>query len=151
MDETRSDQNLELQLEKWKKLLLVYSGAAGMLLATTMADLPQAEAYFNHMGRVMTIGPWFGIWLVLFLGCLTPGIILITGRPWRNIALTRRQPVAFGFLACAWTALLALDLRILPLESPVLFHALVLVLGLLLGSIYLVLQRRIEEPEEMFP
>jgi hypothetical protein len=151
MDETRSDQYLELQLEKWKTLLLIYAGAAGMLLATTLAELPQAEAYFNHMGRVMTIGPWFAIWLVLFLGCLTPGIFLLTGRTWQSLLLTCRQPVAFGFLACAWTALLAFDLRTLPLEPPVLFHAVVLVSGILLGIIYLVLQHRSRKPEELFP
>jgi hypothetical protein len=151
MDETRPDPYLELQLEKWKKLLYVYSGAAGMLLATTLAELSQSAENFNRMGGVITIGPWFGIWLVLFLGCLTPGIILLAGCIWHPLPLTRRQPLAFGFLACAWAALFAFDLRTLPLEPPVLFHVVVLVLGILLGIIYLALQRRSRKPEELFP
>lgn len=151
MNETTSDQILELQLEKWKKLLFVNSGAAGMLLATSLAELPRWEENFGQMGRTITIGPWFGIWLVLLLGCLTPGVFLLAGRSWRLLALTHRQPVAFGFLACGWAALLAFDLRTLPLEPPGLFHGIVLGLGILLGIVYLVLQRRNGKPEELFP
>jgi hypothetical protein len=151
MNETRLVQFLELQLEKWKKQLLVYSGAAGLLLATSLAELPTWKENFVRMERTMTIGPWFGIWLVLFLGCLTPGVFLLAGRTWRLLALARRQPVAFGFLACGWAALLAFDLRILPLEPPILFHGVVLGLGFVLGIVYLVLQRRNGKPEELFP
>ncbi len=151
MNETGPDQFLELQLEKWKKLLFVYSGAAGMLLVTSLAELPQWEENYVRMGRILPIDLWFGIWFVLLLGCLTPGILMLVGRTWRLLALTRRQPVAFGFLACGWAALLAFDLRALPLEPPVLFHGVVLGLGFLLGIVYLVLRRRNGKPEELFP
>jgi hypothetical protein len=152
MNETRPDQFLELQLEKWKKLLFVYSGAAGMLLVTSLAELPQWEENIARVReRSYTIDPWFGIWFVLLLGCLTPGVFLLAGRSWRLLAPTRRQPVAFGFLACGWAALLAFDLRTLPLEPPVLFHGVVLGLGILLGIVYMVLQRRNGKPEELFP
>lgn len=151
MNEPGPDQFLELQLEKWKKLLLVYSGAAGMLLVTSLAELPQWGKNSDRMGRILPIDLWLGIWFVLLLGCLMPGVLMLAGRSWRLLALTRRQPVAFGFLACGWAALVAFDLRTLPLEPPDLFHGVVLGLGILLGIVYLVLQRRNGKPEELFP
>ena len=141
---------LDAQLVKWQKLLLVYAGAAGLLLATTLADLPLYLESYRLMGQVMNVSPWFGIWFVLLLACLTPGILLLAGRAWRRLPLARRLPSAMGFLACSWATLVAFDLRTLPLDPPLPLHLIVYGLGLALGGFYLLWRRRTGR-EELFP
>jgi hypothetical protein len=143
--------DLESQLIKWQRLLLIYAGAAGILLATTLAELPLYLESYQRMGRVMNVNPWFGICLVLLLACLTPGILLLAGRAWRTLPLARRLPSAFGFLGCAWAALAAFDLRTLPLEPPVYMHLLIFGLGVILATVFLALTRRPKINEELFP
>ena len=142
---------LESQLLKWQKLLLVYAGAAGILLAATLAELPLYLESFRRMGRVMTVNPWFGICFVLLLACLWPGILLLAGHTWRTLPLARRLPSAMGFLGCAWAALAAFDLRFLPLEPPLYMHLLIIGLGAILAASYLVFSRRQGKREEHFP
>ncbi len=142
---------LESQLLKWQKLLLVYAGAAGILLAATLAELPLYLESFRRMGRVMTVNPWFGICFVLLLACLWPGILLLAGHTWRTLPLARRLPTAMGFLGCAWAALAAFDLRFLPLEPPLYMHLLIIGLGAILAASYLVFSRRQGKREELFP
>lgn len=142
---------LESQLNKWQRLLLIYAGAAGILLAATLAELPLYLESYQRMGRVMSVNPWFGICLVLLLACLWPGILLLTGRAWRTLPLARRLPSAFGFLGCAWAALAAFDLRFLPLEPPLYWHLIIAGLGIILGVVFLVFTRRRRIKEELFP
>ena len=143
--------DIESQLQKWQKLLLVYAGAAGILLAGMLAELPLNFESFQRLGRVMTVSPWVGMCLVLLLACLPPGIMLLAGRAWRTLPLARRLPTAFGFLGCAWAALAAWDLFFLPLEPPLYAHLLILGLGVALAASSLVLFRRRGKSEELFP
>ena len=142
---------IESQLNKWQKLLLVYAGAAGILLAGMLANLPLNFESFQRLGRVMTVSPWVGMCLVLLLACLAPGILLLAGRAWRTLPLARRLPTAFGFLGCAWAALAALDLFLLPLELPLYMHLVIFGLGVVLAASYLVFTRRRGKSEELFP
>jgi len=142
---------LESQLAKWQKLLLIYAGAAGILLATTLAELPLYLESYQRIGRVMNVNPWFGICFVLLLACLTPGILLLAGRAWSKLPLARRLPVAFGFLGCAWATLAAFDLRLLPLDLPPFLHLFIFSLGIVLTTSYLVFTRRQGKSEELFP
>ena len=143
--------DLESQLLKWQRLLLIYAGAAGLLLAATLAELPLYLESYQHMGRVMNVNPWFGISFVLLLACLTPGILLLAGRAWRTLPAARRLPAAFGFLGCAWAALAALDLFLLPLEPPLYIHLVIFGLGVVLAASYLAFTRRRGKSEELFP
>jgi len=142
---------LDSQLIKWQRLLLIYAGAAGILFAATLAELPLYLESFQRMGRVMTVNPWFGICFVLLLACLWPGILLLAGRDWHTLPLARRLPTAFGFLGCAWAALAAFDLRLLPLEPPLYWHLVIVGLGILLATVFLVFTRRRKIKEELFP
>jgi hypothetical protein len=142
---------LEYQLEKWKQLLLVFSGAGGVLLVAAIAELPLTFAAYQAMGRVLSVDPINGLSLVLFLACLPPGISLLAGRAWRALPLHRRQGPALGLLACAWAALAALDLRLLPLDLPAWLHLSVLGLGAVLAVAALALVRARHRAEELFP
>jgi hypothetical protein len=142
---------LESQLAKWQRLLLVYAGAAGILLVTTLAELSLYLESYRRMGRVMNVNPWFGICFVLLLACLTPGILLLVGRAWRTLPLARRLPPAFGFLGCAWAALAAFDLRLLPLALPLFTHFFIFGLGIILAASYLIFTHRQGKSEELFP
>ena len=143
--------DLESQLLKWQKMMLVYAGAAGLLLATALAELPIYLESYQRMGRVMNINPSFGICFVLLLACLTPGILLLVGRAWRTLPLARRLPAAFGFLGCAWATLAAFDLRIWPLAPPLALHLVILGLGVVLAASFMVFTRRRKINEELFP
>lgn len=142
---------LENQLLKWQKLLLAYAGAAVILLATTLAELPLYLESYQDIGRVMDVNPWFGICFMLLLACLTPGILLLAGQAWRKLPLARRLPASFGFLGCAWVALAAFDLRLLPLALPLFLHLFIFGLGIALAASYLAFTHRQGKSEELFP
>jgi hypothetical protein len=99
----------------------------------------------------MNVNPWFGICFVLLLACLTPGILLLAARTWRTLPLARRLPATFGFLGCAWAALAAFYLRLLPLEPPLYWHLIIVGLGVILGAVFLAFTRRRKINDELFP
>ena len=133
---------LEKQLENWKRWLLVSSGAAITLLATSIADIPN---YSNP-----SFPGWFAIWLILQLGTTPAGFGLLSGKGWRTLPLAERLNTAFGYLTVAWITLLAFGFKAVWLPSILWF--LIFGLGIALAVAYLTLRRtRIDSPEEMFP
>lgn len=141
---------LEIQLEKWKKVLLVFAGAGGTLLVTALVDLPSNATFYRESHAMPLLG-WWGVWLVLLLGSLAPGITLLAGRGWRTLPLRQRLNTAFGFLALGWMCLLAFTIQTAPLDFGALLHFIVWALGCGLLIAYLLLRRRNHAGEEMFP
>ncbi len=141
---------LEKQLAKWKQVLLAYAGAAVTLLVIALVELPAinlARSYEN----ALKIDGWYGVWLVLELGCIAPGFMLLLAPSWRKLPLSLRLNPGFGFLACAWAALLAFDLRAAVMDLPPAFHFVVAGLGAALLVSYLLLKRKMGVGEELFP
>jgi hypothetical protein len=62
-----------------------------------------------------------------------------------------RLNTGFVFLAEAWTALFAFEIRLAALDVPALFHFLVVGFGLILLVAYLLLKRKLRVGEEIFP
>lgn len=141
---------LELQLEKWKKVLLAFSGAGFTLLVIALVDLPMT-AEFYQKNRFMPLMGWWGIWLVLLLGNFAPGIALLVGRGWRTLPLRQRLNTAFGFLGVGWACLLAFSLHTAPLDFGALVHFIIWALGVGLLLAYLLSRRRAQSSGEMFP
>jgi len=141
---------LESQLEKWKKVLLVFAGAGATLLITALTDLPANAAFYRESGNMPLMG-WWGVWLVLLLGSLAPGIALLTGRGWRTLPLKQRLNPAFGFLAVGWVCLLAFTIQTAALDYGALLHFIVWAFGAGLGITYFLLRRRTQISGEMFP
>ena len=143
-------EQLEKQLSKWKNVLLAFSGAAATLLVIALVELP-AISVARSASRALNIDGWYGVWFVLELGCLVPGLMLLLTPSWRTLPRALRLNPGFGFLACAWVALLAFDLRTASLDLPVAFHFVVAGLGLVLLAVYLLLKRKMGVGEELFP
>ncbi len=102
-DQKMDKMTIELNLEAWKRVLLVLTGATVTLLATAIAEFPED-------GRVTFLG-WYAVWLVLQLAVTAPGIALSISKHWRAIALRDRLDTEFGFLFLAWTSVLAFVIR----------------------------------------
>ncbi len=145
-----SHDQLEKQLAKWKNVLLLYTGAAVTLLVIALVELP-AITIARSADNALLIDGWYGVWLVLELGCIAPGFMLLLAPSWRKLPRSLRLNPGFGFLACAWVALLAFDLRVAGLDVPVAFHFVVAGLGAILLATYLVFKRKIGVGEELFP
>ncbi len=143
-------EQLEKQLAKWKNVLLAYAGSAVTLLVIALVELP-AITIARHYDSALQIDGWYGVWLVLELGCLAPGFMLLLAPSWRKLPRAQRLNPGFGFLACAWTALLAFDMRIAGLDVPPAFHFVVAGLGAVLLVSYLLLKRKLGVGEELFP
>lgn len=141
-------ETLEMQLEKWKKALLVYLGAGSTLLLVALIDLP-AQMLQTGGAQFQGIDGWYGLWFILLIACLAPGVLLLAAPRWRKSQLADRTPTGFGFLGVAWLAMLGFSLHGGAL-LPVVFHFLVFALGVILGGAYLLLRRR-PRKEEMFP
>lgn len=131
---------LEQQLEKWKRVLLLFVGA-GLTLAASTFGL--AGHYHFSLG-------WITAWLILQLGAVSAGLLLLFSRQWRQLPLMRRLNTAFGFLGAAWLGWLAIGFSISD-GWPVAFTFSGF-LGVILFTTYL-LQRRAHanSPEEIFP
>ncbi len=131
---------LEQQLEKWKRILLLFLGAGLALAASTFGYM---EPYTFSLG-------WVTAWVVLQLGTVPVGLLMLFGKDWRQLPLTQRLNTAFGFLAVAWLAWLAIGFRVAGESFATV--AFILLLGAILAAIYLVLRRaKAYAPEEIFP
>ncbi len=139
---------LEQQLEKWKKALLIYLGAGTTLLLTALIDLP-AQIVQARSDPYRVVDGWYGLGFILFIACLTPGVLLLATPRWRQANLAGRTPTGFGFLGVAWLDMLSFSLRSGGL-LPAAFHYFVFALGVILAVSYLLLRRR-PRKEEMFP
>jgi len=131
---------LEKQLESWKRLLLLFLGAAFTLTASTIGIT--GDYYF-------TLG-WVVIWIVVQLGAMPAGLMLLFGKEWRRLPLSRRLNAAFGYLAVAWLAWLAVGFRVV--GETLGGFAFIVFVGGVLGAAYLLTRRaRINASEEIFP
>ncbi len=145
-----TQDQLEKQLAKWKQVLLAYAGAAVTLLVIALVELPAITIARNY-DSALQIDGWYGVWLVLELGCIAPGFMLLLAPSWRALPRALRLNPGFGFLACAWAALLAFDIRIAGLGVSRYFHFAVAGLGVALLVTYLLLKRKMGVGEELFP
>ena len=142
-------ESLEQQLEKWKKVLLVFLGAALALLITALIDLPARMTILQQDSRMVVDG-WLGVWFILLIACLTPGIMLLIVPRWRNAQLEGRSATGFGFLGVAWLVMLGFSLHVNVLLLAV-GHFIIFALGLFLAAFYLLLRRSQPRKEEIFP
>jgi len=135
---------LEKQLANWKRFLLVSIGAAGTLLATAIADIP------NHPD--MYFPGWYAVWFILQLATFTPAVMLLLGSELRKLPLGERLNTIFGYLAVAWIVLIAFGLKLAfaTVSWPMLWNFLS-VIGIVMGIVYWLLRRKyINAPEATF-
>jgi hypothetical protein len=144
------EMRIELNLEAWKRALLVLAGATVTLLATAIADFPE-DRHLIYPG-------WFAIWLIIQLAVTPPGIALSMSNKWRAIALRDRLDTEFGFLILAWAAALAFVIRTMGFATTEMLgfincaRFLLVVSGIALVTAYLLLKGRASAKlKDLFP
>ncbi len=142
-------ETLEVQLEKWKKALLIFLGAGSALFLMALVDFPARMATLRQDGNPLVDGG-FGIWFLLLIACLIPGILLLASPRWRKSQLEQRAATGYGFLGVAWLLMAGFSLRMNVL-LPAIGHFIFLTWGPLLAVILLLLRRTPQRKEEMFP
>ena len=142
-------ETLEVQLQKWRKILLVFLGAGATLFLMALVDFPARMATLRQDGNTLVDG-WLGIWFLLLIACLTPGILLLASPRWRKSQLEQRAATGYGFLGVAWLLMAGFSLR-MNVMLPALGHFIFLTWGPLLAVILLLLRRTPQRKEEMFP
>ena len=98
----------------------------------------------------MLVDGWFGLWFLLLIASLTPGILLLLAPRWPKSQLAQPVPTGFGFLGVAWLVMPGFRLRMNVLLPPP-GHFLIAASGPLVAAIYLLLRRAQPRKEEMFP
>jgi hypothetical protein len=131
---------LEQQLEKWKRVLLLFVGAGLTLAAST----------FGFTGPYTFSFGWVTAWLILQLGTVSAGLLLLFSKQWRQLPLLRRLNTAFGFLGAAWLGWLAIGFCIVG-ESLATFTFILLVGALLAVTYFLLRRSNTRTSEEIFP
>ena len=142
-------ETLEVQLQKWRKILLVFLGAGATLFLMALVDFPARMATLRQDGNTLVDG-WLGIWFLLLIACLTPGILLLASPRWRKSQLEQRAATGYGFLGVAWLLMAGFSLR-MNVMLPAIGHFIFLTWGPLLAVILLLLRRTPQRKEEMFP
>ena len=142
-------ETLEVQLQKWRKILLVFLGAGATLFLMALVDFPARMATLRQDGNTLVDG-WFGIWFLLLIASLTPAILLLLMPHWRKSQLEQRAATGYGFLGVAWLLMAGFSLR-MNVMLPALGHFIFLTWGPLLAVILLLLRRTPQRKEEMFP
>jgi len=132
-------EQLEKQLEFWKRGLLVALGASVTLLATTLAESSQ-DGFWG----------WYFVWVIIWLAVAPPGFYLLMSKKWRKVSLSSRLNAAFGYLGCAWLVLLSAGIRRF-LNSDPGCNTLIVITGIVLGGAYWYLRKKKDKPEELFP
>ena len=151
-------ETLEEQLEKWKKAWLIFLGAGSALFLTALIDFPARIYEYRSNASIleirgtgsMLVDGWFGVWFILLIACLTPGILLLLAPRWRKSQLEQRAATGYGFLGVAWLLMAGFSLR-MNVMLPALGHFVILTWGPLLAVILLLLRRAQPRKEEMFP
>ena len=131
------------RLQTFKQILLVSSGVALALLATTIID-----NIFHWLPSPDSMTGWHCVWFVVQVATIAlGGLLLMT----RELPLAARLNTAFGYFAVAWIALLAIALRMMEI-APIGSNLVLFGLAAVIGAIYWWLRRTyVGKPEEMFP
>jgi hypothetical protein len=152
----------ESNLAKFKRVLLIWVGAAITLLAVAIADIPN-----NHSPL---FPGWYGVWIVVQVGTITPAIMLLVGSGFRKLPLQERLNPLFAYLVASWIALVACVIKsgmFFRMNIPTYFgfangtgitftltqlYVIAGIIGAAIGIAYWILQRKyISSPEAMFP
>ncbi len=96
--------SLENNLANFKRILLIWIGAVVTLLIVAIADIPNFQSpYFPG---------WYGIWLIIQVGTISPSIMLIIGSGFRKLPFPERFNTLFAYLVVSWVALVAFAIKI---------------------------------------
>lgn len=126
-------EQLEKQLPIWNKLMYMALGSVITMLASSPNN-------FSFTGIV---------WLLMQIAFIPSGLVLLFGKPWKALPLSReRMNTAFGYLLASWLALFV------PLTmggGDDTTNFILLVYTVFLGFLYWRVRKKFSSSEEMFP
>lgn len=93
-------ENLQKNLQIWKRLLLIGVGMCVLLLVTAVAEAVPRRG-FSYSAT------WLYAWVVFQVLITPPGFVLLLNKRWRKLPLAERLDTAFGYLAVAWGTVFA--------------------------------------------
>ncbi len=96
-------EKLTRKLESWNHGVYLSFGAASMLLAMAILDIP-----IMHKSQVVN---WYFAWFLYELTVAPLGFVILFLQPWRQLPLRMRMGTAYGFFASAWLALFAFGVQ----------------------------------------
>lgn len=136
------DKKIQALHQNQKALLVIY-GIVGTLFLLSLAGDIDRETPWG----------WFVLWFLTTVSSIPFGIVMLTGRWWKEIPLEKRRGTAMGYLIVGFVNLisLALDLRWYSMS-----YIFTVPLALLYGVALLLVNIRlrgmgITEKEELFP
>jgi hypothetical protein len=132
-------EQLEKQLDFWKRGLLIALGASVTLFATTLAGASQVGFW-----------GWYFVWVVIWLAVAPPGFYLLMSKKWRKVSLSNRLNLAFGYLGCAWLVLFSAGIKGFLSTGPG-CNTFIVIIAFILGAVYWYMRKKKDKPEEMFP
>ena len=145
-----SAEQVNTRIQKWKTILLILCGGAGMLLVTSIVDYPILKAARNQWSGEILLTGWFGVWLILVILPAAQGLYLLVSKNYREAPVKTRLGIGFGYLTCAWVAMVAFLVRTVMLSLPFMFFFIVALAGVILAGLYFLLSRSLPA-EEIFP
>jgi len=144
-------EDLEKNLERWKRVLLISIGIVAMLMLFAIYDIPKKQK--------TELLDWYCTWAVFQVFITPPGFVLLISKFGRSLPTRERINTAFGYFTVAWLALLAFGIQTgsdqsiwySPLAAVVLVAG-VGGSGVLLALSYWLLRRiRLQAPDDVFP
>jgi hypothetical protein len=143
-------EQMEIRLEKWKRIVWVCLGASAAELLSSAAD-----SIFNpRRVGIDQYYSWIFAWIIVQSAAVAPAILLAAKREWRQVPLPLRFQTVFGSLFASWLALCSFGLHVrFMIDSPAEdIPFFLLIIGLVLGWIYVRLRKQlVTAPESMFP
>jgi hypothetical protein len=101
--------SLENNLAKFKRVLLIWVGAVATLLAVAIGDIPNSHS--------PCFPGWYGVWIVVQVGTITPAIMLLFGSGFGRLPLPERLNPLFAYLFVRWIALVACVIEFVCMDS----------------------------------
>ena len=125
-------EQLEKELQTWNRFMYMALGAVIALVASSPND-------FSLVGMV---------WFLLQIAVTPPGFLLLFGKRWKGLPLTKeRINTVFGYLAASWLLLLIPGI----LGAGPLFFLLLIGYLIFLILLYIRIQKKPSDSDEMFP
>jgi hypothetical protein len=151
-------EQMEQQLEKWKRAACFSLGASCAILLAAFTDVIQGNQKPDPRQYII----WLGVWALIEGLAVFPAVYLTLTRDWRKVPVFIRCNSIFAFLAAAWIAMIPLGLKIkavmmsepdgtvFPQFSDVLLF--LLVVGSVLAVLFFRFRKEnITGPESLFP
>lgn len=141
---------IQLEINRKQKSLLISAGASIALFIGTLGDLPILRETYYALDGVALITGSIGVVFILMIFNGVLGLHTLLGNNPKHYPGSQRYPLGFNFLGLAWVNLMCLYLRFIFISMPFWYHA-----GILLAGLAILILSRIfiRKPsrEELFP